>query len=127
MFLFIPGFAFFGNKRSAIRMIKEICINSRYYPEHYCAVPRWIKKCFKVKEKMIPKFIYFEFCMSVFFAVITPIYIVIALFLYAKHKIEMIYALYILNVCIVLIDDIYFTIMSLIYKYNRKEKGNDKK
>lgn len=124
IFLFggLAGLAFFSTKNSAIGMIKEICINPRYYPKYYRAVPRWIKKCFKVKQKTIPRFIYFEFYISVFYAIVGPIDIIISLLLYAQNRLEIIYILYGLNCCIILIDQIHFIIMSLIYKYNTKEK-----
>ena len=116
------GLAFFSTKNTAIEMITEICINPRYYPKHYCAVPRWIKKCFKVKQRMIPKFLCFEFYVMIFYVIMGLIEIIVALILYAQDQLEIIYILYGLTWCIMLIEQIRFIIMSLIYKYNTKEK-----
>lgn len=116
------GLAFFSTKNSAIEMITEICINPRYYPKHYCTVPRWIKKCFKVKQRTVPRFICFKFYISVFYAIMGPIEIIVALILYVQDQLEIIYILYGLTWCILLIERIHFIIMSLIYKYHTKEK-----
>lgn len=65
-------------------MIQEICINPKYYPKRYRPVPRWMKKFFKIKQKMIPKFIYLELLSAIFFVILGLVDIVICLC--AKEK-----------------------------------------
>ena len=121
-FLGLSFIIFFYNKSFTIEMIKEICINPPYYPKHYCIVPRWIKKCFKVKQRMIPKFLCFEFYIMIFYVIMGLIDSILSIFLCVKDRIDVVYALYIIYGCIILVEQTYFIIMSLIYKYNTKEK-----
>lgn len=120
-FLGLSCVAFFYNKSFTIEAINEICINPRYYPKHYCTVPRWIKKHFKVKQRMIPKFLCFEFYISTFYLILGLINSVLSIVLCIKDRIDVIYTLYIIYGCVILIEQAHFIIMSLIYKYNTKE------
>ncbi len=126
LFLGLSVITFFYNKRFTIIMINEICINSRYYPKHYCAVPRWVKKCFKVKQKTIPKFLCFEFYIMIFYVIMGLIDIIVSIFSCVKNRFDIVYILFMIYCCIILIKRIHFIIMSLIYKYNTKEKKNNK-
>ncbi len=122
LFLGLSGIIFFYNKSFTIEAINEICINPRYYSKHYCIVPRWIKKYFKVKKRMIPKFLCFEFYIMIFYVIMGLIDIIISIFFCVKDRIDIVYILYIIYGCIILIEQTHFIIMSLIYKYNTKEK-----
>ena len=127
LFVLMSFVCFISDKNSAINATKEICINSRYYPKHYCHTPSWIKKFFKVKQNSIPKFICFEFYLAVFYVIMGLVDIIILLFLYWKCYYKMIYVLYAIYWCIIGIDQTHFIILVLIYKYNKKEKNHKEK
>ena len=60
-------------RNSAIGLISEIGTVSRYYPKWYIAPARWVKRLFKIKRRLIPRFIYFELFLSLFYAALCPI------------------------------------------------------
>lgn len=60
-------------RKTALRLITEIGTVSRYYPKWYVAPARWVKKLFKLQRRLIPRFIYFELFLSLFFAALCPI------------------------------------------------------
>ena len=61
--------------------IKKIGINhrSRYYPEHYITPKRWMRKLFDIKQRIIPRFLYFELFVSLFYVILGPLNIVITI------------------------------------------------
>lgn len=74
-FSIMPSIAF---KRNALRQIKELGSNLPRYPKRYIAPANWMRKWFKItKGKLIPRFLYFELILSVAYAVLGPIFIVI--------------------------------------------------
>lgn len=122
LFLILSVATFFTIKNSASNVLKDICINSRYYPKHYCSVPKWMRNFFNIKQKTIPKFIYFRFKLSIIFVIIGVVDIVASFFLYAHNCFEIIYILFMLYIYMFLIERIHFITKGLIYKYNTKKK-----
>lgn len=115
LFFLIWSFLFFfGNKRSATIMIQEICINPKYYPKRYRPVPRWMKKFFKIKQKMIPKFIYLELLSAIFFVILGLVDIVICLC--AKEKLKVFEILLAIFSSLGGIETIYSSIMFSVFK-----------
>ena len=104
-------------KNLAIGEIEETGTNSRLYPKHFIAPKRWMKKHFKIKDRVIPKYLYFECLMSLFFLMLRPISIAISIaFNYDKAIISI---LVMFQCCLWLINIIFFSVMSLIYKKNK--------
>ena len=78
MFLF---FSFQGTKKSALDNIKKVGLNSRYYPKRYVLLPRRIRKLFRIEQRMVPRFLYFELLLSLFFvayALALAVYVLLA-------------------------------------------------
>lgn len=61
----------------AVGQIEEIGISSRYYPKHYIKPKRWIRNIFHIKKHKIPRYLYFELLLSLFFLALGPLNIVI--------------------------------------------------
>ena len=59
--------------KTALILITEIGTVSRYYPKWYVAPARWVKKLFKIKRRLIPRFIYVELFLPLFYAALCPI------------------------------------------------------
>lgn len=59
--------AFFIN--SALTDIKEVGIKPQFYPRHYIAPARWMRKAFGLQAPVILKFVYLEFTLALFYAV----------------------------------------------------------
>ena len=66
MFLF---FSFQGTKKSALDNIKKVGLNSRYYPERYVLLPRRIRKLFRIEQRTVPRFLYFELLLAMLWVV----------------------------------------------------------
>ena len=65
----------------ALIRIKDIGIihRSRYYPKHYITPKRWMRKLFDIKQRIIPRFLYFELFVSLFYVILGPLNIVITI------------------------------------------------
>lgn len=63
----------------AVGTIEETGTNSRLYPKHFIEPKRWIKKLFNIKDRVIPKYLYFELYLSLFFLILAPVSIAICI------------------------------------------------
>ena len=54
-------------------MIKEVGLDSPRYPNGYIKPANWMKKLYRIKSRVIPKFLYAEFFFPVIFAASFPI------------------------------------------------------
>lgn len=101
-------------KNLAVGMIEEIGINQRYYPHKYIKPKKWIKKLFKIKRGMIPRYLYFDLFLSIIFAILGPINTIIYLcFDNIGGWLVMFHAA--LAVC----ANIHFCIISMLFKKRR--------
>ena len=50
---------------SARGMATEIGRNPRFYPKHYAVVPRKMKKQFGVRQSIVPKYLIFQYYMTI--------------------------------------------------------------
>ena len=115
-YLGVTVLSFFNCRNSTVGMIKEIGINSqsRYYPKHYIIPKRWMRKFFHINQRTIPRYLYFELLVSVFFLILglfnTAIFIVVG----CDKPIAGI--LFMFHICLIIINAIFFSITSLIFK-----------
>ena len=98
--------------------IKEIGINhrSRYYPEHYITPKRWMRKLFDIKQRVIPRFLYFELFVFLFYLILGLINIVITIAVGVDTSIASI--LFLSYLGLVMVNVIYHCIMS--HRFKRK-------
>lgn len=101
-------------RNSTVGMIKEIGINSRYYPKHYIIPKRWMKNLFHIKQRVIPRYLYFELLVSLFFIILGLHNIVIFIAVGCDKSITGI--LIMIHMCLIIINMIFFSIMSLLFK-----------
>ena len=101
-------------RKASILFIKEVGINFRHYPSWYFDPPKWMRKFFKLKSRqMIPKFLYGEFYLTIFFCLFGLTNFV----LYICQGNNLLSAiLLITHVTAVLLDFIYLIVASLIAK-----------
>lgn len=74
-------FCFPGTKKSAQDNVRKIGLNSRYYPKRYVLLPRRIRKLFRIEQRMIPRFLYFELLLAmlrVIYALALAVYALLA-------------------------------------------------
>jgi hypothetical protein len=77
MYIYLSGITFFATKNMAKRRIDEIGTYSLHYPRWYINTPRWTKRCFGINKSSIPRYLYAELIVSLFFLCMGPINIVV--------------------------------------------------
>ena len=114
MFLGMSFLSWLSTRNRALFMIKEISSNSKYYPKWYALPGKWIRKIYKLNNRFIPKYLYLELILSLIYAMLGPINLLIVLLLESKPIIAG--WLFVSHACLVLVDSIFFVIMSCIMK-----------
>lgn len=107
----------FRCRNSSMVIIKTMGINQRFYPQKYVAPRRWQKRLFKFERRMIPRYIFNELCMSVFFAVLGPVNVFIYVVLTNFNE-SVLYWLMTIHIWLVLLDAAYFLVMT--FQFRRK-------
>ena len=64
-------------KNTAIAEINRIGRNTPYYPKWYVLPAQWVRILFGLKNFKIPRYLYIELILSVFFAIIGPVSVII--------------------------------------------------
>lgn len=111
------GIAFLSGmacRNSAFEMIKEIGTVSRYFPKHYKAPPKWMRRFFQIRQRVIPRYLYFRFLLSLFYLILGPLNTVIFIATGCDKLIARI--LIVSHSCLIIVNEIFFIIMSLLYK-----------
>ena len=115
-FMFLGMALYFGIswRRAATNMIKEIGTWSRYYPKQYIVPPKWMKSFFHIERRIIPRFLYFELLLSLFFLASGPINLMICI---VAHYEKVVAGFLVFScVCLSLINTIFFLITSFFFK-----------
>lgn len=113
-FSFLSSMAF---KNTAMEMIEKIGIDVHRYPKGYVKPARWIKSLFKIKQRSIPRYLYFLLLLSLFCALLAPINIIISIVLYWVQDIVGILCMF--HCCLIITNVIFFSIWSF---HHRKRK-----
>ena len=114
VFLGISFLSSMSCRNSAIGMIERIGTKSLHYPKRYIAPAKWVRTVFKLKQRLIPRYLYFELILSLFFAVLGPVNLMICIIVDCSANIVGI--LIMLHVCLILVDMIFFSIISYLIK-----------
>lgn len=114
IFLGISILSSINCKNSAIGMIKEIKTNSPHYPKWYVTPARWIRKLFKVRQHLIPRYLYFELILSLLFAILGPLNMLICVI--TNFSLDVAGVLIMVHVCLIVLNMIFFSIMSTLLK-----------
>ena len=113
MFLTLAVGSGFTCRNSVIGMIKEVGISRRYYPKHYIAPKKWMRKLFGIKPHLIPKYLYFELFICLALFSLGPINIIITLVVGRK---VIAYCMMMSLIILTTADQIFFLIRSALYK-----------
>lgn len=114
MFFGIAVFSFLNCRNSAVGMIKEIGTNSCYYPKRFIILKSRMKKLFKIKDRVIPRYLYFELLLSLFFLLLGPVNTLICIAVDCNKTVSGILLMF--HVCLIIINMIFFSVMSLLFK-----------
>ena len=107
-------------KNMAIGMIEQLNIVPRYYPKHYTAPSRWMRKLFKLSQRVIPRYLYFELLLSLFFFLLGPVNIVVSVAGGGNETLTVILVMF--HVGAIILNAIFFCTMSLLYQYAHPKK-----
>lgn len=107
-------------KNMAIGMIEQLNIVTRYYPKHYTALSRWMRKLFKLSQRVIPRYLYFELLLSLFFFLLGPVNIVVSVAGGGNETLTVILVMF--HVGAIILNAIFFCTMSLLYQYAHPKK-----
>lgn len=106
IFLGIAVLSCMDCRNSAVGMIKEIGTNSRYYPKHYIIPKRWMQTLFHIKQHAIPRYLYFELLLSLFFLTLGLLNIVICIAVTFDKSITSILIMF--HACLIIGNMIFF-------------------
>lgn len=103
-------------RNMTVNMIEDIGINhrSRYYPKHYIAPKKWMRKFFHINQRVIPRYLYSELFVSLFFLILGLFTTVIGLAVGDDKPITGILIMF--HVCLIIINAVFSVIMSAIFK-----------
>lgn len=115
MFLGISILSSMNCKNSSIGMIESVGISSRHYPKWYIRPARWVRKLFNIKHQHeIPRYLYFELFLSIFFALLGPINLIICAATHCNPSVVGILLMF--HACLIIINMVFYSIMSLLLK-----------
>lgn len=114
MFLGISTLSSLNCKNSAIGMIERHGTDSPRYPKGYITPAKWVRALFKIKQSLIPKYLYFELILSLFFALLGPINLIICIVVDGAPDIVGILVMF--HICLVIINMVCFSFLSFRLK-----------
>ena len=101
-------------RNSALGMIKQIGSNSLHYPKRYIVPAKWARTVFKLTQHLIPRYLYFELILSLFFAALGPVNLIICIILDCSANIVGI--LIMIHISLVIVNMIFFAIITSLMK-----------
>lgn len=104
-------------RRSAIAAMKEIGSEFSIHPKQYKELPKWVKKHFRLKQRVVHKCILFRLYKAVAWWGILLVDIVIYCCLYDNNTIPRV--LVMMSTCIALFDNIVFCVFVFVKKYQK--------
>lgn len=114
------GIAFltsFFCRNIALETIGNTGTNSRLFPKHFTQPPRWLRKFFRIKDRVIPKHLVFELYLSIFFAALGPLNLMI--YLCSGCSSFVLGVLTMVHIGLLLANILFFFIMTAIFKSNK--------
>ena len=109
-------FLWFCVVRATIIMQKDTKHNEFFYPKHYTNPPKRIRRIFHVKEKMIPKYLYYRMLYMGFGFIPLSITWIILLIVFDYND-HIRYWVYMSYWYILLCESIVFVILSSLFQY----------
>lgn len=101
-------------RNTTVALIEEIGISSRYYPKHYITPKRWIRNIFHIKKHKIPRYLYYELLLSLFFLMLGLFNIVVCIVTDGEAFITGV--LVMVHFCLAGVFIILFLIVGALYK-----------
>lgn len=113
--LLVTCYSSFDCQRFTKQMQNKVGIVMRHYPKRYIVPKRWIRKLFGMNSQPIPKYLYFELFVSIIYALLGSIYIILA----ACFGTKVAAALVLFHVCFAAINIGYIIVRTAIFNRRR--------
>lgn len=68
-----------GCRNSAFEMMRTLGVDTQRYPKRYIKPARWVRKLFNIKQRVVPRYLYFQLFLSLFYAALFPINLIICI------------------------------------------------
>ena len=95
-----------------------------FYPKHYVNPPKRIRKIFRIKVKMIPKFLYYRlFYLGFGFVPFSIVWNIVCLLINSVYMRHWIFTFY---WCILIFENLVFVIFVLMFKYARSKEQKER-
>ena len=114
MFLGISLLSSLWCRNAAMGILKEYGAYSPSYHKRYTVPARWVRSLFKIKQRYIPRYLYFELILSLFFAVLGPINLIICVIV--DYNPNIVGILVMLHICLSILNVVFFSIFSFRLK-----------
>lgn len=111
-FAIVSFMSSYGCIKNTKYMITKIGFHIKYYPKHYIMPPRRLRKILGLNKTPIPKWLYIECFVGIMFAMLFPV----NTFVYMCGGDKIGGVLILIQISLILIEQIYFSILSFIYK-----------
>ena len=115
--------SFWGAKKSVQENVRKIGFNSNFYPRRYIIVPRWIRKQSKIKQRMVPRFLFFEMLFTNLYIIYFLVMVSYVLFSKSLSNVF----LFVLPLYICPIEIILSSIMTFFYLKGSESKRQKEK
>ena len=79
LFFGISLLSSWGCRNSAIEMMQTLGVDTQRYPNRYIKPARWVRKLFQIKQRVVPRYLYFQLFLSLFYAALFPINLIICI------------------------------------------------
>ena len=114
MFLGISILSSMNCRNSAIGMIERIGTNLPHCPTGYIVPAKWVRTVFKLTQHLIPRYLYFELSLSLFFVALGPVELIICIIVNCSTNIVGI--LVMIHIGLVVANMVFFSIISSFVK-----------
>lgn len=115
VFLGLAGISFYHCENLTVEMIKKVGTIIQHYPKRYIVPKRWMRKIFGINQQMVPRYLYYELFVSIAFAVLGPIYLIL-ISCFGK---EVGGILILSHMCFVILNTSYIIIRTAIFNRGR--------
>lgn len=106
--------SFFNCRNSTVGMISEIGLNYSYDPKRYVAPNKKLARLFKIKQRVLPKYLYCELYVAVVFAILGPLNSLI--YICSDYNKTVFGILFMIHICLIIVNALFFIVFSIVFK-----------
>lgn len=97
-------------RNSAFEMMRILGVDTQRYPKRYIKPARWVRKLFNIKQRVVPRYLYFQLFLSLFYAALFPINLIICIVANCAPNVAGVLVMF--HVGLILVNEVSFIIIS---------------